>query len=84
MTFFIVSSSFTVSILYVLSESTKTGVPPKKLTVSAVAKNVNEGTKTASPSLSLYAKRGIISASVPVSYTHLDVYKRQVHQFINI
>ena len=38
-----------------LYESTNTGVPPARLTLSPLAKNVNDGTKTASVFFTPYA-----------------------------
>ena len=61
------SRSLAGSMLYVSSQSTKTGVAPTKATLSPVAKNVNDGTKTASDSFKSIAIKGIVSASVPLA-----------------
>ena len=50
-----------------LYESTNTGVPPARLTLSPLAKNVNDGTKTASVFFTPYAISGIVKASVPLA-----------------
>ena len=52
--------------LNVLSISTNTGVAPARFTLSALAKKVKEGTKTASVFCSSYAISGICKASVPL------------------
>ena len=74
------SETFAAKVCKVLDEAMKVGAPVIGLNDSGGAR-IQEGVRSLAGYAEIFQRNILASGSVPVSYTHLDVYKRQLSPF---